>query len=98
MQHDPRSIFLALWAIDLSLSSVYGQSLSAGQLTNVVSPTFGGSAGDTLFCRFSDMAAVRQEDLRVGIPGCHVASHDEEQVQNRSEGGRVVFLLSRADW
>jgi len=51
MLHEQRFFFLASKAILFTLSSVYGRSLFTGYLTNVINPTFGGAAGDTLACR-----------------------------------------------
>jgi len=46
-----RFFFLASKAIVFALSCVYGRSQFTGYLTNVIYPTFGGAAGDTLACR-----------------------------------------------
>jgi len=51
MLHEQRFFFLASKAIVIALSCVYGRSLFTGYLTNVINPTFGGAAGDTLTCR-----------------------------------------------
>jgi len=51
MLHEQRFFFLASKAIVFALSCVYGRSLFTGYLTNVINPTFGGAAGDTLACR-----------------------------------------------
>jgi len=51
MLHERRFFFLASKAIVFTLSCVYGRSLFTGYLTNVINPTFGGAAGDTLSCR-----------------------------------------------
>jgi len=48
MLHEQRFFFLASKAIEFALSRVYGLSLFTGYLTNVINPTFGGAAGDTL--------------------------------------------------
>jgi len=51
MLHEQRFFFLASKAIAFALSRVYGRSPFTGYLTNVINPTFGGAAGDTLVCR-----------------------------------------------
>jgi len=51
MWHEQRFFFLASKAIVFTLSCVYGRSLCIGYLINVINPTFGGAAGDTLACR-----------------------------------------------
>jgi len=51
MLHEQRFFFLASKAIVFALSRVYGRSPFTGYLTNVINPTFGGAAGDTLACR-----------------------------------------------
>ena len=51
MFHEQRFFFLAFKAIVFALSRVYGRSVFTGFLTNVINPTFGGAAGDTLACR-----------------------------------------------
>jgi len=51
MLHGRSFFFLASKAIVFTSSCVYGRSLLTGYLTNVINPTFGGAAGDTLACR-----------------------------------------------
>jgi len=51
MLHEQRFFFPAFEAIVFALSRVYGRSPFTGYLTNVINPTFGGAAGDTLSCR-----------------------------------------------
>jgi len=51
MLHEQRFFFLASKAIVFAVSCVYGWSLFTCYLTNVIKPTFGGAAGDTLACR-----------------------------------------------
>jgi len=51
MLHQQRFFFFASKAIAFALSRVYGRSPFTGYLTNVINPTFGGAAGDTLDCR-----------------------------------------------
>ena len=51
MLHEQRFFFLALWAIVFALSCVYGRSLFNCWLTNAISTTFGGAAGDTFVFR-----------------------------------------------
>jgi len=51
MLHEQRFFFLASKAIVFALSCVYGRLLFTGYLTNVINPTLGGAAGDTLACR-----------------------------------------------
>jgi len=51
MLHEQTFFFLASKAIAFALSRVYGRSPFPGYLTNVINPTVGGAAGDTLACR-----------------------------------------------
>jgi len=51
MLHEQRFFFLASKAIVFALSRVYGWSLFTGHLTDVINPTFGRAAEDTLSCR-----------------------------------------------
>jgi len=51
MLHEQRLFFLASKTIVFALSCVYGRSLVTRYLSNVINPTFGGAAGDTLAWR-----------------------------------------------
>jgi len=50
MLHEQRFFLLASKVIALALSRVYGRSPFTGYLTNVINPTVGGAAGETLVC------------------------------------------------
>jgi len=69
MFHEQRLFCLASKAIVFSLSFVYGRSLFTGYLTDVINPTFGGAAGDTLACRVH-LPAVPESCLL--LPKCMV--------------------------
>jgi len=62
MLHEQRFFFLSSKAIVFTLSCVSGRSLFSGYLTNVINPTFGGAAGDTLACRVH-LRAVPESSL-----------------------------------
>jgi len=51
MLQEQMFFFLASKAIAIALSRVFGRSPFTGYFTNVINPTFGGAAGDTLACR-----------------------------------------------
>jgi len=59
MLHERRFFFLASQAIVFILSCVYGRSLFAGYLTNVMNPTLGTRAGLLLEARQADCGLVR---------------------------------------
>ena len=63
MLHEQRFFFHASKAIAFALSRVYGRLPFTGYLTNVIHPTFGGAAGETLACRVHSARGARELSL-----------------------------------